>query len=169
MSNKYYIQLHYKHIVLISKGNPRKKGHTMEAKMNAFLSDLVVEYHKLQSLHWYVRGPQFFQAHAQLEVYYDEVRDMVDDVAEAMLMEGLHPVSRMGQFLELSGIEEAPGDFVDVPAAVELVLADFSRLLASAKELKRAAEEAGSDLVAAKADGYIEGLAKAVWMLGQSR
>lgn len=169
MSSKCYIEVLTKHIVLISKYNLQERGTTMESKMNAFLSDLVVEYHKLQSLHWYVRGPEFFQAHAKLEEYYDGVRNLVDDVAEAMLMEGLRPVSRLADFLAQAQVKEASGEFVDASAVVEVVLADFQLLLDEAKEVKRAAEEAGSDLVAAKADGYIEHFSKAVWMLGQSR
>ncbi len=141
----------------------------MESRMNAFLSDLVIEYHKLQSFHWYVKGPEFFQAHAKLEELYDELRDLVDDVAEAMLMEGLAPVSRVREFLALSQLEEAPGEHQGLPEIVDALLADYKVLLGSAKQVKRAAEESGSDLVAAKADGYIEALAKDVWMLGQSR
>ena len=36
----------------------------MEKKLNALLSDLVVEYHKLQSFHWYLKGSHFFDDHA---------------------------------------------------------------------------------------------------------
>lgn len=141
----------------------------MQKQMNSLLANLVVEYHKLQSFHWYVKGPDFFQAHAKLEEYYDEVRDLVDDVAEAMLMEGLEPVASMREFLELSQIEEAPGAFRGSDEILDAVLADFRLLLEQSRELKRAAEQAGSDLVAAKADGYIEGFSKAVWMISQSR
>lgn len=141
----------------------------MKKQMNFLLADLVVEYHKLQSFHWYVKGPDFFQAHAKLEEYYDEIRDMVDDVAETMLMEGMEPVASMREFLELSQIEEAPGAFRSSDEIFGAVLADFRLLLESSKSLKRVAEQAGSDLVASKADGYIEGLSKAVWMISQNR
>ena len=140
----------------------------MEATLNKFLSDLVVEYHKLQSLHWYVRGPLFSQAHATFESYYDEVRDMIDDVAEAMLMEGLKPVSRVNEFLALSSIEEASGDYIDVADAFKITLADFEQLLASTRAIKDEAEAAGSPLISAKADGYIASFSKDVWMLRQS-
>ncbi|WP_085830011.1 Dps family protein [Collinsella vaginalis] len=141
----------------------------MKSTMNQFLSDLVVEYHKLQSFHWYVKGPDFFQAHEQLEEYYDGIHDVIDDVAEAMLMEGLEPVSKMADFIALTKIEEAPGTFVTSAEVFDAVEADFKHLLASAKAVKAAAEEAGSDLVAAKADGYIESFSKSIWMIGQSR
>lgn len=141
----------------------------MKEQMNVFLGSLVVEYHKLQGYHWYVKGPDFFQMHAKLEEYYDEIRDLVDDVAEAMLMEGLEPAATVREFLELSLIEEVPGTFRGSGDILDELLADFRVLLDAAKKVKRAAEQAGSDLVSAKADGYIETLAKAVWMVSQSR
>lgn len=141
----------------------------MQEKMNALLSDLVVEYHKLQSFHWYVKGSDFFQVHAKLEELYDGVRLMIDDVAEAMLMEGLEPLSKLSDFLAHAQIEEAPGSFVDSSVVFDAVDQDFRHLLAEVKEVKHAAEDAGSDLVAAKADGYIEQLAKVIWMISQSR
>ena len=58
----------------------------MVEKLNHFLADLVVEYHKLQNFHWYVKGPDFFTVHAKLEEYYDYISDAVDEVAEKILM-----------------------------------------------------------------------------------
>lgn len=140
----------------------------MQSRMNEYLSNLVVEYHKLQNFHWYVKGPDFFQVHAKLEELYDEIRDLVDDVAEVMLMEGLKPVSTMREFLSLAQIEEVEGGFISSADIYQAVEADYRLLLDASKQLKRAAEEQGSDLVAAKADNYIEHFSKAVWMLGQN-
>lgn len=47
----------------------------METKLNQLLADFVVEYHKLQTFHWYVKGKDFFTVHAKLEEYYDHVRE----------------------------------------------------------------------------------------------
>lgn len=141
----------------------------MQSRMNEYLSNLVVEYHKLQNFHWYVKGPDFFQVHAKLEELYDEIRDLVDDVAEVMLMEGLKPVSTMREFLSLAQIEEVEGGFIASADIYQAVEADYRLLLDASKQLKRTAEEQDSDLVAAKADDYIEHFSKAVWMLGQNR
>ena len=61
----------------------------MEKELNKLLADLVVEYHKLQSFHWYLKGYHFFDDHAKLEEYYDSVAEAVDGVAENMLKLGL--------------------------------------------------------------------------------
>ena len=78
----------------------------MEKKLNHLLADLVVEYHKLQSFHWYLKGYHFFDDHAKLEEYYDEVAEIVDGVAENMLKLGLKPESTMKGFLVIYSVEE---------------------------------------------------------------
>ena len=82
-------------------------GRNMEKKLNHLLADLVVEYHKLQSFHWYLKGYHFFDDHAKLEEYYDAIAEAVDTVAEDMLMLGFKPESTMKGFLSISSIEEA--------------------------------------------------------------
>ena len=141
----------------------------MQSKMNTLLSDLVVEYHKLQSFHWYIKGSDFFQVHAKLEELYDGIRDIVDDVAEAMLMEGMQPVSTMNAFLANAHIEESAGTYVSSSEVFDAVEKDFGYLLEAVKGIKRTAEEQQSDLIAAKADSYIEHFAQNIWMIKQSR
>lgn len=140
----------------------------METKMNELLSDLVVFYHKLQNFHWYVKGHTFFVAHAKLEEYYDMVNGHVDEVAEAMLMCNLKPVSTISQFTAHSKIKEAPSEFVGAPVVWSEVLADFKYLLESAKGVKEEADNAGNFLVSTKLDDLIGDYSKAIWMLSQS-
>ena len=94
----------------------------MEKKLNHLLADLVVEYHKLQSFHWYLKGYHFFDDHAKLEEYYDAIAEAVDTVAEDMLMLGFKPESTMKGFLSISSIEEAKNQEVTSVEAYEAVL-----------------------------------------------
>lgn len=50
---------------------------------------------KLQSFHWYLKGSHFFDDHAKLESFYDEIAEAVDAVAEAMLQQKLRPESTL--------------------------------------------------------------------------
>ena len=140
----------------------------MEKQLNKFLADLVVMYHKLQHFHWYVKGGDFFQVHAKLEEYYDEINEDVDDVAEVMLQCKFKPVSTMKEFVKLSSITEPKSGFVSSATVLKTVLADYKHLLDSAKSIKTAADKAGNFLVSAKADDYIEQFSKVIWMLGQT-
>ena len=55
-------------------------------KLNHLLANLVVEYHKLQNFHWYIKGSDFFTVHAKLEEYYNDINKAVDEVAESSLL-----------------------------------------------------------------------------------
>ena len=83
----------------------------METKLNQLLADFVVEYHKLQTFHWYVKGKDFFTVHAKLEEYYDHVNENIDEVAEHILMLNMKPLASLQEFLKVSSITEAHGEF----------------------------------------------------------
>ena len=112
----------------------------METKLNQLLADFVVEYHKLQTFHWYVKGKDFFTVHAKLEEYYDHVNENIDEVAEHILMLNMKPLAS---------------------------LKDFEYLLNEVKELKKYADDQEQYVISALMDNYISHYTKAVWMLKQ--
>lgn len=136
--------------------------------MNELLGSLVVFYHKLQSYHWYVTGHAFFTIHAQLESYYDEVNEEIDEVAEALLKIGGKPVSRMSEFLALSKIQEDNGSYINADELMGKVLEDYRLLLGLASNIKKSADEENNYLVSTKMDDLIDSFSKAVWMISQS-
>ncbi|MBR0165166.1 MAG: DNA starvation/stationary phase protection protein [Lachnospiraceae bacterium] len=140
----------------------------MEKQLNKLLADFVVEYHKLQHFHWYVKGSDFFTVHAKLEEYYDEINEAIDEVAEIMLMNKMKPASTMKEFLKLSSIAEPKGAFTSSATVFKAVLADYKHLLDEVKAVKAAADKANNYLVSAKMDDYIGMFSKAIWMLGQT-
>ena len=135
----------------------------MEKLLNRLLADLVVEYHKLQSYHWYLKGYHFFDDHPKLESYYD----MVDGVAEDMLKLSLKPESTLKGFLAITAIQEAKNKEVTSEEAFASVLADFKVLRDDVLAVKKAADEEGDYLTSALMDDYIESFYKEIWMLGQ--
>lgn len=141
----------------------------MEKKLNHLLADFVVEYHKLQNFHWYVKGKDFFTAHAKLEEYYDGINDGIDEIAEIILMLDGKPLASLKDFLAESSIEEASIKFVSSDEVFEEVYKDFDYLLKEVKNVKKAADEEEEYLVSAKMDNYIEHFTKALWMIRQRR
>ncbi|MCI2154428.1 DNA starvation/stationary phase protection protein [Erysipelotrichaceae bacterium Oil+RF-744-GAM-WT-6] len=140
----------------------------LNVSMNELLSSLEVFYHKLQSYHWYVKGHAFFTVHAQLESYYDEVSEEIDEVAETLLMIGGAPVSTLKEFLELSKVSEAEGVYIKADDLLPKVRDDYALLEKLAEGVKSTAEEEGNALVSAKMDDLIESFSKAIWMISQS-
>ena len=135
--------------------------------MNGLLGDLVVEAHKVQGLHWYVKGPDFFMAHAKLEEIYNELQLMIDETAEAMLMCEMKPVATMGEFTSHAKLKEAKLDFTTSKDAFANVAKDYAALIETVGAVKKKAESGGFDLIALKCDALHETLAKTHWMLSQ--
>ena len=138
----------------------------MHKMLNQLLSDLVVEYHKLQHYHWYVKGPDFFPVHAQLENYYDSVRDDIDAVAESLLQINHEPLSSLKDFL--AKIEEAKPGFVSSDEILADVEKDFAYLYEQMRTLKKAADEANRYVTSMLMDDFIKKYAKMLWMLRQA-
>lgn len=139
----------------------------METNLNKLLADLVVEYHKLQSYHWYIKGKDFFTVHAKLEELYNGINKAIDEVAEAILMTDHKPVATMKEFLEISAIDEAKAEHIKSKEIYEAVLSDFKYLLDSIKSLKNEADETNEYLISSLMDDYIKEFTKSIWMINQ--
>ena len=139
----------------------------MKQQLNNLLSNLVVEYHKLQNFHWYVKGKDFFQVHAKLEDLYNGINGMIDEVAEVMLMEGIEPVASLKEFLENSSIQEASAEKIKSKYIFKEVVNDFNIILNQVIEIKKLADEQESYLLSASMDEYIKQFKKSIWMINQ--
>ena len=140
----------------------------MENNLNQFLSNLVVEYHKLQNFHWYIKGKDFFTVHEKLEELYDQINEAIDEVAELILMTNGSPLGSLKDFLATSSIKEAEATYINSNDVFPAVLEDFNLLLNNAKDVKEAAEKEGSDVVSAQMDDYINEFTKTIWMINQT-
>lgn len=140
----------------------------LNEKINLLLSDLVVEYHKLQNFHWYVKGNDFFQVHAKLEELYDGINESIDEVAENLLMIGGQPLGNLKSFLATSKIEEQDAKYVCSKCVFDSVLKDFIYLESSCVEIKKLADEKEEFLISAAMDEQIKYFKKAIWMINQT-
>ena len=139
----------------------------MENKLNKLLANFVVEYHKLQNYHWYIKGKDFFQVHAKLEEIYNGINSSIDELAENILMLGYKPVASLKEFLEVSDIEEAEMEDVKSKHIFKEVLKDFEKLLKDVIEIKKEADENNIYLISALMDDYIKEFYKSIWMIKQ--
>ena len=137
----------------------------MEKLLNQYLADLVLEYHKLQNFHWYAKGRDFFVVHAKLEELYDGINEAIDQVAEAILMDGGRPLATLKDFLANARIKEAEAKDITSDEIFKEVFADFTYLLNASKEIKAAADELANYNVSAMMDSYIGEYTKMLWMI----
>ncbi len=136
--------------------------------LNNLLADLVVEYHKLQNFHWYVKGSDFFNAHAKLEELYNGINGAIDEVGEHILMIGEKPLASLNEFIKASHIQEADMNFKSSKDIYNEVIQDFDYLLESVKKIKEDADQQNNPLISSLMDNYIGEFSKNLWMLRQA-
>ena len=139
----------------------------MENKLNKLLANYVVEYHKLQNYHWYIKGKDFFQVHAKLEDIYNGINGAIDELAENILMIGYKPLASLKDFLEVADIEEAKMESIKSKHIFKEVLKDFDKLLKDVLEIKKLADEQDFYLISALMDDYVKEFSKNIWMINQ--
>lgn len=77
--------------------------------LNGLLADEHVLYIKLRNFHWNVTGPEFHDLHETFEEQYDQVADMIDEIAERVRALGETPLGSMADYLAKTRLQEARG------------------------------------------------------------
>ena len=136
-------------------------------KLNKVLSDLQVVYQNLRTMHWLVKGEQFFMLHKYYEELYNETAETVDEVAERILMLGGTPLHQFTDYLKNADVEPV----VEVPKGKEslkLVAKNYNYLLSSYRELNAYAAEYGDEGTAALFSELIGSTEKKLWMVNST-
>ncbi len=76
--------------------------------LNGLLSDEYLLYTKTRNYHWNVVGPQFNDLHKFFESQYEELDDIVDEVAERARSLGGRAAGALAEFLQLTRLKENP-------------------------------------------------------------
>ena len=135
------------------------------AKLNPYLSDLVVFYLKLHDLHWNVKGMQFVPVHQYTEARYEDMAEKFDAIAELVIMHGEKPVSSIADYVNLTSIQEAGKQVYRDAEVLEILIADMTKLKDEAAAIRAAmAEEDVFDVVAVLEE-HIAGYNKELWFL----
>lgn len=81
--------------------------------LNQILSDEYVLVVKLKKYHWNLKGVSFIELHHLFDSQYEEVSDIIDDVAELARTLGATALGSMKDFLEQASLKEDTGDSAD--------------------------------------------------------
>ncbi len=74
--------------------------------LNTTLADEYVLYTKTRNFHWNVVGPQFHDLHKFFEAQYDELNDIVDEVAERARALGGRAHGSLAEFSKNTRLKE---------------------------------------------------------------
>lgn len=136
----------------------------VSVQLNQLLADYQIYYQNLRTLHWYAKGVTFFALHAKFEEYYNKAAEVVDELAERILMLGGNPIYSYSQYVQISKLSEAPAISEGIEA-VKLVLANSEYLLDAVKTSFKVAEKSGDEGTVALMSDLIGSTEKQIWML----
>jgi len=133
-------------------------------KLNKLLADYQIYYQNLRGMHWNIKGQMFFALHAQFESYYNESAEVVDEIAERILMLGGQPMHSYGEYLATASLPEVKNVSEALPA-VKNILESSEYFLNSFNDLLATANENDDEGTAAMMSDWIAATEKRIWML----
>lgn len=136
----------------------------LSGELSKLLADSYTLYLKTHNFHWNVTGPMFQTLHLMFEQHYTELAMAVDAVAERIRSLGYPAPGSYAAFSRLSSVKDAE----DVPKALDMVrelVAGHEAVIRTARNVVKAAEEAGDAVSADLATQRLEVHEKTAWML----
>jgi starvation-inducible DNA-binding protein len=136
------------------------------AILKTLLADEVILYTRLRNYHWNVNGPHFYPLHQLFEAQYDEVEDIIDDVAERIRQFGVTAPGTLAEFQQMARLKEQPGEVPAAMAMVATLAADHEALVRFLREdIETIDDEADEVGVEDLLTGLLQQHQKMAWML----
>ena len=145
--------------------NDKQRGGVITV-LNTLLGDEFVLYTKTRRFHWNVTGPNFSELHKFFDAQYQELSEIVDQVAERVrTLDGMAAGS-LEEFLKLTHLPEEPNKKFDAKGMLAALLADHESIAQHLRQDLAAIEEKSGD--AGTVDfltGVLQQHEKMAWML----
>ena len=137
---------------------------TYPAALNELLATYQLHYQNLRSLHWNIKGENFFELHVKYEEWYNRALVIVDEIAERILTLGYQPISTFSDYLSASKIAE--NEIIhNGSKGVEYILEAYKTLLGLERNLLQIASEQGDEGTNSFMSDLIREKEKESWML----
>jgi len=102
--------------------------------LSKILADEFVLYTKTRKAHWNVEGPDFYNKHKFFEEQYNQMADIIDEVAERIRKLGHYAPATLKQYLELTHLTEDDRGKNDATTYIKALLADHESILIHLRE-----------------------------------
>jgi len=134
--------------------------------LNTVLADEFVLYVKSRRFHWNVEGPDFSELHEIFQKHYEQLGEVIDDVAErARALDGIAAGS-LEEYLELTRLKEEPARCHDARGMITALLADHEAIIRNLRrDLQTCSNEHGDEGTMDFLTGLMQAHEKMAWML----
>lgn len=126
-------------------GIPEKHLQSVATELQKLLADEYVLYTKTRNYHWNVEGDNFMEMHKFFESQYEELDEIIDEVAERIRKIGHYSEARLKDFLGLTRLEE-PGYTNDQAMQLKNLLEDHETIIKSLRKNITAFADENKDL-----------------------
>ena len=133
--------------------------------LNGLLADHFALYLKAKNFHWHVKGPQFRDLHLLFEEQAAQVFALTDIIAERVRKNGASTLTSIGAIAAASRIADQDDAALDAAAMVRELRDDNAALVASLREAKVLAGEAGDNASEGLLDDWTDQAEQRVWFL----
>jgi starvation-inducible DNA-binding protein len=134
--------------------------------LNSFLADEFLLYLKTRNAHWNIEGTDFHAMHKFFEDQYEQLDDIMDDVAERIRALGHYAPATLKAYLELTHLTEQSREKNDSAGFIKELLGDHESIIT---RLRENVNHIANDLQDVGTSDFITGLMetheKMSWML----
>ena len=146
----------------ISKDNHTKVAHAL----NGFLADEFLLYLKTRNAHWNIEGPYFHAMHKFFQEQYEQLDEIMDDLAERIRALGHYAPATMKAYLELTHLSEQSREKNDSAGFIKELLGDHESIITGLREnINSFANELNDIGTSDFITGLMEKHEKMAWML----
>lgn len=134
--------------------------------LNRLLADEILLYLKTRNYHWNVEGPDFSETHKFFEAQYEQLDEIMDDVAERARSLGGRAAGSAAEYLKLARIKEDNGKTEGEKAMITALLKSHEEIIKNLrKDLVTVGEKHGDAGTNDFLTGLMEEHEKMAWML----
>jgi starvation-inducible DNA-binding protein len=115
------------------------------ANLNQVLADTITLRDLYKKHHWQVSGPTFYQLHLLFDKHFGEQSELVDLIAERIMMLGGVSIAMAADVAETTVIPRPPKGREEVPVQISRLLQAHEIVLKEARAMAKKASEEGDD------------------------
>ena len=113
--------------------------------LNQMLADTITLRDLYKKHHWQVSGPTFYQLHLLFDKHFGEQNELVDLIAERIMMLGGVSLAMSADVAETTLIPRPPRGREEVPVQISRLLHAHEIVLKEARAMAQKADEEGDD------------------------
>ena len=117
----------------------------MTEQLNQMLADTMTLRDLYKKSHWQVAGPTFYQLHLLYDKHFGEQAELVDQIAERIMLLGGLSIAMAPDVAETTRIDRPPRGREEVPVQLSRLLDAHQIIIGHCRELAERADKLGDD------------------------